>query len=95
MSTEFPVDLSAFQRDLLWAIFHESARTEFELNIEIETYYDAIISTGHVHEELNKLIERDLVVNETRDEHINRYSLTETAHQALEAHRAWIRGETA
>lgn len=86
------VDLSAFQRDLLWVISHENARKGLALKTDLEDYYGEHIYHGRIYQNLDKLVERNLVVKGARDERTNEYGLTETARRALEARRAWEAG---
>ena len=85
-------DLTAFQRDLLWALSHENARKGLALKADLADYYGDEIYHGRIYQNLDKLVERDLVAKQARDRRTNEYSLTETARRALEARRAWEAG---
>ena len=85
-------DLTAFQRDLLWALSHENSRKGLSLKAEIADYYGDEIYHGRIYQNLDKLVECDLVTKQARDKRTNEYSLTEAARRALEARRAWEAG---
>ncbi|MDB2272327.1 helix-turn-helix transcriptional regulator [Halorubrum ezzemoulense] len=89
-------DLTAFQRDLLWALSHENARKGTALKADLADYYGEEINHSRLYQNLDKLVECDLVAKQARDRRTNEYSLTEAARRALEARRAWqVRSETA
>ena len=85
-------DLSAFQRDLLWALSHENARKGLALKADLAEYYGEEINHSRLYQNLDKLVERDLVAKQARDKRTNEYRLTEAARRALEARRAWQSG---
>ncbi|MDB2246375.1 helix-turn-helix transcriptional regulator [Halorubrum ezzemoulense] len=82
-------DLTAFQRDLLWALSHENARKGTALKADLADYYGEAINHSRLYQNLDTLVECDLVAKQARDRRTNEYSLTETARRALEARRAW------
>ena len=89
-------DLTAFQRDLLWALSHENSRKGLALKTDLADYYGEEINHSRLYQNLNALVECGLVAKAARDRRTNEYSLTEAARRALEARRAWqVRGETA
>jgi DNA-binding PadR family transcriptional regulator len=85
-------DLTAFQRDLLWALSHENARKGTALKTYLADYYGEEINHSRLYQNLDALVERDLVAKAARDKRTNEYSLTEAARRALEARRAWEAG---
>ncbi|MFY4815038.1 helix-turn-helix transcriptional regulator [Haloarcula sp. AONF1] len=85
-------DLTAFQRDLLWALSHENARKGLALKTDLADYYGEEINHSRLYQNLDKLVECDLVAKQARDKRTNEYSLTEAARRALEARRAWEAG---
>lgn len=89
-------NLSAFQRDLLWALSHEDGRKGLALKTEIADYGGKDINHSRLYQNLNELVEHGLVAKRARDRRTNEYRLTESARRALDARRAWQeRGETA
>ncbi|OYR42203.1 PadR family transcriptional regulator [Halorubrum sp. Ib24] len=88
--------LTAFQRDLLWALSHDDARKGLSLKAELAGYYGDELNHSRLYQNLDELVECDLVAKRARDKRTNEYRLTESARRALEARRAWqARGETA
>jgi len=85
-------DLTAFQRDLLWALSHENARKGTALKADLADYYGDEINHSRLYQNLDRLVERDLVAKRARDRRTNEYRLTEAARRALEARRAWQAG---
>ena len=85
-------DLTAFQRDLLWALSHENARKGTALKSDLSDYYGEEINHSRLYQNLDELVGRDLVAKQARDKRTNEYSLTETARRVLEARRAWQAG---
>ncbi|OYR58593.1 PadR family transcriptional regulator [Halorubrum sp. E3] len=82
-------DLTAFQRDLLWALSHENARKGTALKADLAAYYSDEINHSRLYQNLDTLVECGLVAKRARDRRTNEYSLTEAARRALEARRAW------
>jgi len=85
-------DLTAFQRDLLWALSHEDRQKGLSLKAELADYYGEELNHSRLYQNLDKLVERDLVTKQARDKRTNEYRLTEAARRALEARRAWQAG---
>ncbi|EMA68451.1 helix-turn-helix transcriptional regulator [Halorubrum distributum] len=85
-------DLTAFQRDLLWALSHENARKGTALKADLADYYGEAINHSRLYQNLDRLVKRNLVAKRARDRRTNEYRLTETARRALEARRAWQAG---
>ncbi|ELZ58769.1 helix-turn-helix transcriptional regulator [Halorubrum distributum] len=82
-------DLTAFQRDLLWALSHENARKGTALKTDLADYYSDEINHSRLYQNLDTLVECGLVAKRARNRRTNEYSLTEAARRALEARRAW------
>ncbi|WP_058366379.1 helix-turn-helix transcriptional regulator [Haloparvum sedimenti] len=89
----FAADLTAFQRDLLWALSHEGGRKGLALKDELEDYYGESLNHSRLYQNLDRLADAGLVEKRTRDRRTNEYSLTETARRALSARQAWQGGE--
>ncbi|QKG94337.1 helix-turn-helix transcriptional regulator (plasmid) [Halorubrum salinarum] len=88
-------DLTAFQRDLLWALSHENARKGTALNAYLADYYGEEINHSRLYQNLDTLVEYGLVTQKSRDGRTNEYSLTDAARHTLQARRVWqVRGET-
>ncbi|EMA64683.1 helix-turn-helix transcriptional regulator [Halorubrum lipolyticum] len=85
-------DLTAFQRDLLWALSHDDARKGLSLKAELAEYYGEELNHSRLYQNLDKIVDRDLVAKQARDKRTNEYRLTESARRALEARKAWQAG---
>lgn len=83
------VDLTAFQRDILWAMSHRGAMKGLAVKDEIEKYYDEEINHGRVYQNLDALVEAGFVSKSARDKRTNEYKLTADAKQALQRRRTW------
>ena len=93
MSTTRPiddfVDLTAFQRDVLWTLAREDGLSGATVKATLEAYYDDDVNPGTVYPGLDKLAERGLIKKAKRDERTNEYTLTEEGRKALSARRIW------
>ena len=87
-------DLSAFQRDLLWALSHENHRKGLALKRALSDYYGEELNHSRLYQNLDKLVDRGLVEKSARDRRTNEYALTEAARRALTARQAWQAGKT-
>ena len=85
-------ELSAFQRDLLWALSHDDARKGLSLKAELADYYGEDLNHSRLYQNLDKLVDRGLVAKQARDKRTNEYRLTEPARRALEARQEWQTG---
>ncbi|WP_424014968.1 PadR family transcriptional regulator [Halorubrum xinjiangense] len=83
-------DLSATQRDLLWALSQTDTSESRPLHDTLTDYYTDSISHSRICNILKELIERDLVTEQTHD--TTEYQLTESARRALSARQAWQAG---
>ena len=86
-------DLTAFQRDLLYAI--ASLNNPYGLGIKekLESYYDEDVNTGRVYQNLGKLVDTDYVEKAAIDKRTNSYTLTAKATTAIDARHAWERNQ--
>ena len=96
MSTTRPiddfVDLTAFQRDVLWTLAREDGLSGATVKATLEAYYDDDVNSGTIYPGLDKLVDRGLVAKQARDKRTNEYRLTESARRALQARIAWQAG---
>jgi DNA-binding PadR family transcriptional regulator len=83
-------ELTAFQRDILWAMSHRGAMKGFAVKDELELYYDEAINHGRVYQNLDALVEAGYVAKHSQDGRTNEYKLTADAKQALSRRRTWI-----
>jgi len=87
MSTTRPiddfVDLTAFQRDVLWTLAREDGLSGATVKATLEAYYDDDVNSGTIYPGLDKLAERGLIEKAKRDERTNEYTLTGEGRKAL------------
>ena len=81
--------LTAFQRDVLWTLFHTGGLKGLAIKAQLEEYYGKEINHGRLYPNLDTLAEKGLVGKRPRDKRTNDYSLTEAGIEALEARQAW------
>lgn len=84
-------DLSAFQRDIL-TVLKELASSEqdsygLEIKRRLEEWYDEPVNHGRLYPNLDDLVEWGLVRRGQLDKRTNEYTLTDSGHALLEAHR--------
>jgi len=83
------VELTAFQRDILWTLSHHGAMKGLAVKDALEEYYSEKINHGRVYQNLDALVEAGFVEKGARDERTNEYRLTADAKQALTRRRTW------
>lgn len=83
-------DLTAFQRDLLYAITG-LGNEPYGLAIKrkLETYYDGEINHGRLYTNLDKLVEKGLIEKGTVDRRTNSYDLSDEGERVIQARREW------
>jgi DNA-binding PadR family transcriptional regulator len=88
-------NLTAFQRDILWTLFHEEDREAYGLRIkrQLETLYGTAVNHGRLYPNLDDLVEADLIAKSDLDKRTNNYALTDAATSLLADRQAWERGE--
>lgn len=85
-------NLTAFQRDLLYAIAGLDDPHGLAIKDELEGYYETEIHHGRLYPNLDTLVERDLVNKGEIDDRTNMYSLTDKGRSKIEARREWEQG---
>ncbi len=88
-------DLTAFKRDILWALFHETDHEAYGLHIkrQLETLYGEEVNHGRLYPNLDDLVEAGLIEKSELDKRTNNYALTDRATTLLAERQAWERGE--
>ena len=88
-------DLTAFQRDILWTLFHEDGHEAYGLRIKrhLESLYGGEVNHGRLYPNLDTLVNADLVAKSELDKRTNNYALTDKATTLLAERQAWERGE--
>jgi DNA-binding PadR family transcriptional regulator len=93
-------DLTAFQRDVLFAIAAQESPHYRAIKRTLSDYYEKRIYNGHdrknldvrkVFPNLDTLIEKGLVEKEERQTQSDRYWLTDDGWAEIDARRAWER----
>ncbi|MFB6298730.1 MAG: PadR family transcriptional regulator [Halobacteriales archaeon] len=82
-------DLTAFQRDLLYAIAGENSPHGLAIKETLEAYYDEEIHHGRLYPNLDQLVVKGLVTKEQQDGRTNRYALTDRGRREINARREW------
>ena len=82
-------NLTAFQRDLLFAIAARGPTKGLRIKEELQDYYATEINHGRLYPNLDELVERGLVEKGQLDRRSNSYELTARGEQVLESRRAW------
>ncbi|SDJ71891.1 Transcriptional regulator PadR-like family protein [Halovenus aranensis] len=82
-------DLSAFQRDILWALSHYGPMKGLAIKARLQDYYGENINHGQLYPNLDELVDRDLVDKGKQDQRTNEYTLTADGKQALSRRRTW------
>jgi DNA-binding PadR family transcriptional regulator len=83
------VDLTAFQRDVLWTLAREDGLSGATVKATLEAYYDKEVNPGSVYPGLNHLADLGLIEKAKRDERTNEYTLTDEGRRALSIRRVW------
>jgi PadR family transcriptional regulator, regulatory protein PadR len=82
-------DLTAFQRDLLYAIAGLNDPHGLAIKDELEEYYDNEIHHGRLYPNLDTLADKGLVLKGRHDRRTNSYTLTERGQRELDVRREW------
>ncbi len=82
-------DLSAFQRDTLYAVASLGEPYGLAIRDELSEYYEAEVNHGRLYPNLDKLAERGYLNKRRHDERKNTYSLTEAGRELLVARHEW------
>jgi PadR family transcriptional regulator PadR len=82
-------DLTAFQRDLLYAVGSRDEQHGLAIKDVLEEYYESDIHHGRLYPNLDELVEKGLVEKGTIDDRTNSYTLTRRGRRELADRRAW------
>lgn len=84
-------DLTAFQRDLLYAISSKDEPHGLAIKDEIEEYYNQEVNHGRLYPNLDTLVEMGLVEKGQKDKRTNSYSMTQRGWREIEDRMEWQR----
>ncbi len=82
-------DLTAFKRDVLWALAAEGEQKGVDIRLGLEDYYDKPVNHGQLYPNLDDLVDAGFVDKEEIDGRTNGYSLTEAGRRALTQRQTW------
>lgn len=82
-------DLTAFQRDALYAIGGRDEPHGLAIKADLEEYYEGEINHGRLYPNLDDLVNKGLVEKGHQDKRTNFYRLTERGRRELQARREW------
>lgn len=82
-------ELSAFQRDILYAIGGLETPSGTAIKDDLDHYYEVEVHHGRLYPNLDTLVDKGLVEKGKKDDRTNEYSLTDTGLNALEDRRDW------
>jgi len=88
------VDLTAFQRDILWQLLREDG-ADYGLAIKeaLEANGYGTVNHGRLYPNLDTLEANGLIEKSALDKRTNEYALTEKAEKLLADRQSWERGE--
>lgn len=82
-------DLTAFQRDIMFALAKLDEPNGLDVKEYLETYYTEEIRHGRLYPNLDSLVEQSLVHKGQHDRRTNKYTLTDRGRDALHARLEW------
>lgn len=86
-------DLTAVQRDILWALSRLERPKGLAVKAVLDEYYPTPVTHGWLYPNLDAVVERGLAGKGQRDGRTNEYWLTPAGRRALKRHRAWTRSD--
>ena len=82
-------DLTAFQRDALYAIAGLDKPYGLAIKDELEEYYEKEVQHGRLYSNLDTLVDKGFVKKGQYDDRTNSYSLTQRGRREIDARREW------
>jgi len=83
------IDLTGFQRDLLYTIAGDDDQHGLAIKSELEKYYEIEINHGRLYPNLDDLIDMGLVEKSQQDGRTNQYKITARGIREIEARAEW------
>lgn len=85
------IDLTGFQRDVLYVAVSLDAPTGARIKNELEAYHEISIHDGHFYPNLDVLVDRGLINKEPKNQRANTYLVTDRGYEILRERHAWKR----
>jgi DNA-binding PadR family transcriptional regulator len=83
------IDLTGFQRDLLYVIAGLDEPHGLAVKNELEEYYETEIHHGRLYPNLDTLVNKGLVEKGEKDRRTNVYTITRRGEREIEDRREW------
>lgn len=83
------VDLTAFQRDMLFVLAGTGESSGQDLKRQIEERYPADINHGRLYPNLDDMVDRGLVEKGQYDRRTNRYAISDRGESVLAEQHDW------
>lgn len=83
------IELTGFQRDLLYALAGMNRPNGIDIQETLEEYYGSQVVAARVYQNLDRLSDKGYVEKGEADSRTNYYELTERGESALENRRNW------
>lgn len=87
-------DLTAFQRDILYAIAGQDEPHGLAIKQTLDNYYDEDINHGRLYPNLDDLVDVGFVEKGEKDRRTNSYHLTDDGIDAIESRKEFIDSNT-
>lgn len=82
-------ELTAFQRDLMYAVSSLHEPYGLEVKRHLESYYGHEVNHAQLYPNMDKLVDRGLIRKGSKDRRTNSYALTPDGQRALRERRQW------
>ena len=83
-------DMTAFQRDILCIIAGMNEPYGLAIKQELEEYYEDEVNHGRLYPNLDELVEQRMLEKGEYDKRTNRYTLTDSGQNVIEARLDWM-----
>ena len=88
------VDLTGFQRDILWKVSHlGGAAYGLKIKEELEAMGYGEVNHGRLYPNLDDLVRNGFIEKSELDKRTNEYALTDEANKLLSDRKSWERGD--
>lgn len=82
-------DLTAFQRDVLFAVANLDGPNGQDIRANLGTTQDRTVRSGHIYLNLEELVDAGLIEKRAKNGRSNTYSLTQDGEEWLENRLEW------